>query len=366
MKIHLKLLMPPFLFPRQQHRTSSQVEVPEIAQFKLSERLYNLNLTQSNFNRTLSTRSNAQYGKASAPAKIPQAPKKSSNNAPSKDTNKKKDPDPDPGAQRRSKRIQQKSGNRNKIIGFKMATVRTGKISADILQITSKITIPKWPPKSDFPTDVLKYMKKNATEKQALKLMKRNKYFIREECPYIYFGDYVLLAQHYVHQAYSPPNVTYYTIKELPNNLGINKTLCILHENLLSQFISKCVTCDLKCLDFVNNNWGKIEKISYDNFKALASSGRLEILDLGPTIVTSNNGEIIPYESLLDHTPELRCLCLKYNQYLQLSQKLIEKICASNLEKLILGGLPKNFERDALLAHIAKKKPNLQVHLVFK
>uniref|UniRef100_A0AC35G168 Uncharacterized protein n=1 Tax=Panagrolaimus sp. PS1159 TaxID=55785 RepID=A0AC35G168_9BILA len=138
-------------------------------------------------------------------------------------------------------------------------------------------------------------------------------------------------------------------------------TLNIQHENLLSQFISKCVTCDLKCLWFTNVCW-IIEKISYDDFKILTSSGRLKMLDLGKTIVTSKNGEVIPYESLLDHTPALRFLYLKYNQYLQLSQKFIEKICASNLEVFAVYQLPKNFEKEILLANVAKKKPNLRVH----
>uniref|UniRef100_A0A914PV50 Uncharacterized protein n=1 Tax=Panagrolaimus davidi TaxID=227884 RepID=A0A914PV50_9BILA len=243
-----------------------------------------------------------------------------------------------------------------------MAIVRTAKISVNILQITSKIKIPKWPPKSDFPTDILKYMKNNATEKQALKLMKTNKYFIREKCPFIRFGVRVFLTQEYVLQYLSIRDVMNYRIEKLPNNLGICGTLHIGNESLLSQFISKCVTCDLKDLVFIN----KIEKISYDDFKFLTSTGRLETLCLGQTIVTSNNGEIIPYESLLDHTPELRSLCLEYNQYLQLSQKFIDKICASNLKVFGVYELPENFERETLLAKIAKKKPNLQVYLYFK
>uniref|UniRef100_A0A914P0V1 Uncharacterized protein n=1 Tax=Panagrolaimus davidi TaxID=227884 RepID=A0A914P0V1_9BILA len=244
-----------------------------------------------------------------------------------------------------------------------MANYRNGKISADILQITSKIKIPKWPPKSDFPADILKFMKKNATEKQALKLMKTNKYFIREKCPFIYFDDYFVLTQNFVHQTHSTPKAMYYRIEELPNNLGISGTLNVQHENLLSQFISKCIIFDLKCLNF---NWLKNVKISYNDFKFLTSSGRLEKLDLGPTNVTSKNGEIIPYESLLDHTPALRRLCLEYNRYLILSQKFIEKICASNLEKFEVFKLPKNFEREAFLAYLAKKKPNLRVLLHFK
>uniref|UniRef100_A0A914R020 Uncharacterized protein n=1 Tax=Panagrolaimus davidi TaxID=227884 RepID=A0A914R020_9BILA len=244
-----------------------------------------------------------------------------------------------------------------------MAKVQTAKISADILQITSKITISKWPPKSDFPADILKFMKKNATEKQALKLMKTNKYFIREKCPFIYFDDYFVLTQNFVHQTHSTPKAMYYRIEELPNNLGICGTLHIQHENLLSHFISKCVMFDLKCLNF---NWTKNVKISYNDFKVLTSSGRLEKLDLGPTIVTSKNGEIIPYESLLNHTPALRRLCLEYNHYLKFSQKFIEKICASNLEKFEVFKLPINFKREALMSYMAKKKPNLRVLLYFK
>uniref|UniRef100_A0A914PNC1 Uncharacterized protein n=1 Tax=Panagrolaimus davidi TaxID=227884 RepID=A0A914PNC1_9BILA len=242
-----------------------------------------------------------------------------------------------------------------------MATVRTAKISADILHITSTITIPKWPPKSDFPADILKYMKKDATEKQALKLMKTNKYFIQKKCPFIYLGDNVTLTQNFVH---SPSNNC--RINELPNNLGVSGELYINRGDLLTQFISKCVICDLKELTFTNTNWYMIEKISYDDFKFLTSSGRLEILSLGKKIVTSNTGEIIPYESLLDHTPALQYLRLEYNQNLQLSQKFIEKICASNLEVFEVYQLPKDFEREALLAKMEKKKPNLRVYFSFK
>uniref|UniRef100_A0AC35GIK8 Uncharacterized protein n=1 Tax=Panagrolaimus sp. PS1159 TaxID=55785 RepID=A0AC35GIK8_9BILA len=243
-----------------------------------------------------------------------------------------------------------------------MATVRTAEISADILQITSTIIIPKWPPASDFPDNILKYMKKNATEKQALKLMKANKYFIREKCPFIYFGDNVTLSKNFVHQIFFSSNRMDYRFDKLPNNLGIYGTLDIRHENSLSQFISKCVACDLKCL-YLPNNWWKIGKISYDDFKVLTSSGRLERLSLGETIVTSDNGEIIPYEFHLEHTPSLRILCLKYNNCLQLSQKFTEKICASKFEIFQVFELPKKFKREALLAKMAKKKPNLLVEL---
>uniref|UniRef100_A0A914QB32 Uncharacterized protein n=1 Tax=Panagrolaimus davidi TaxID=227884 RepID=A0A914QB32_9BILA len=244
-----------------------------------------------------------------------------------------------------------------------MATVRTAKISADILQITSTIKIPKWPPKSDFPADILDYMKKNSTEKRTLKLMKTNKYFIRKKCPFIYLGDRVRLTQNLVHQIFSQTNIKSYRIEELPNNLGICGTLYIREKNLLSQFISKCVLYDLKCIFFTNHYWIN-EKFSYDDFNVLTSSGGLEKLGLGNTIVTSNTGRIIPYESLLDHTPALRSLCLEYNNYLKLSQKFIEKICASNLEKFTVYKLPENFETKAFLANMANKKPQLRVHLI--
>uniref|UniRef100_A0A914PAM8 Uncharacterized protein n=1 Tax=Panagrolaimus davidi TaxID=227884 RepID=A0A914PAM8_9BILA len=206
-----------------------------------------------------------------------------------------------------------------------MAKIQTAKISADILQITSTIKTPKWPPASDR----------------------------------------VRLTQNFVHQIFSPSNAVVYRTEELPNNLGISGTLYIREKNLLSQFISKCVLCDLKCVFFTNDYWIN-EKISYDDFTALTSSGRLEKLGLGNTIATLNNGEIVPYESLLEHTPALRCLCLKCNQYLQLSQKFMEKICASNLEKFTVFQLPVNFETKAFLANMAKKKPQLRVRLFFK
>uniref|UniRef100_A0AC35GCT7 Uncharacterized protein n=1 Tax=Panagrolaimus sp. PS1159 TaxID=55785 RepID=A0AC35GCT7_9BILA len=198
--------------------------------------------------------------------------------------------------------------------------------------------------------------------------MKANKYFIRENCPFIYFGDNVSLTQNFVEQALKHSAhagalcLMNYGIEELPNNLGINGTLYIRKENFLSHFISKCVTCDLKSLIF---GWCINEKVTYDDFKFLTSSGLLEKLCLGKTIITSNNGEIIPYETLLEHTPALRFLYLEYNNYLKLSHKFIDKICASNLEVLKVCQLPENFERDAILAYLAKKKPNLRARLFF-
>uniref|UniRef100_A0A914QD73 Uncharacterized protein n=1 Tax=Panagrolaimus davidi TaxID=227884 RepID=A0A914QD73_9BILA len=50
----------------------------------------------------------------------------------------------------------------------------------EIDRITSNIKIPKSPPPSHFPSDVLRYIKSNPNLKQALYSMKVNKYFLHE------------------------------------------------------------------------------------------------------------------------------------------------------------------------------------------
>uniref|UniRef100_A0A914Q9X9 Uncharacterized protein n=1 Tax=Panagrolaimus davidi TaxID=227884 RepID=A0A914Q9X9_9BILA len=58
--------------------------------------------------------------------------------------------------------------------------------------IISNIKLPKSPPSSDFPADVLKYMNKNPRSKEVVKLMKMNKYFVLGKCIWSFIVDFIL------------------------------------------------------------------------------------------------------------------------------------------------------------------------------
>uniref|UniRef100_A0A914Q5D7 Uncharacterized protein n=1 Tax=Panagrolaimus davidi TaxID=227884 RepID=A0A914Q5D7_9BILA len=109
--------------------------------------------------------------------------------------------------------------------------------------------------------------------------------------------------------------------------------------------------------------WASLE--NYLAFKFLTASGKIKELELNQTIVTLKNGNVVPYEILLQHTPNLRVLKITYDPQKRLSKKVVLKICESNLEKLVLEGLTGDFKFESFLAAIAKKKPNLDIHLHF-
>uniref|UniRef100_A0A914PNY3 Uncharacterized protein n=1 Tax=Panagrolaimus davidi TaxID=227884 RepID=A0A914PNY3_9BILA len=139
----------------------------------------------------------------------------------------------------------------------------------------------------------------NANPRQATKLMKVNKYFIQEKRPFVNYGNRVFLYQYLVRFNNSK---TYYKIHELPNNLGISGTLTIGHEIHLSQLIPKIAICDLKRL-ILNS-----QKVFFEDFKCLTSSDNFKELELHSTIIYYKNGEIVPYEIILDSIPSLYSL----------------------------------------------------------
>uniref|UniRef100_A0A914PMZ2 Uncharacterized protein n=1 Tax=Panagrolaimus davidi TaxID=227884 RepID=A0A914PMZ2_9BILA len=167
--------------------------------------------------------------------------------------------------------------------------------------IISKLTIPLYPPSSNFPSDVLKYMKANANPnpKSSVKLMKLNKFFLQEKCPFTFLGQRVTLFQ----DCLKGRRYKEYKLDELPNNLGFSDGICVEDGSLLPQLMSKTVACELETLTL------KAQQISFDGFKFLISSGKIKRLELHNSCVINENDEIIPYEDLLDLIiPSLRTL----------------------------------------------------------
>uniref|UniRef100_A0A914QW14 Uncharacterized protein n=1 Tax=Panagrolaimus davidi TaxID=227884 RepID=A0A914QW14_9BILA len=223
--------------------------------------------------------------------------------------------------------------------------------------IISNFKIPKSPPSCDFPSDVLKHMKKNANPKQAIKLSKLNKYFIQEKCPFIYFGDNIHAHNNSVSFCNNLEHKNY-KINEIPNNLGIGIRFIVHYENLLPQLISKILICDLKRL-YINQD----AKLFFEDFKFLTSSKSFFELSLHGKVVDKD--EIVPYEILLENVPSLRCFFISRLSPLHLTNNFFEKFCASNLEELYLCSLTKFFDVESFLNSM-KKKPNLRIHLRFE
>uniref|UniRef100_A0A914QW89 Homing endonuclease LAGLIDADG domain-containing protein n=1 Tax=Panagrolaimus davidi TaxID=227884 RepID=A0A914QW89_9BILA len=177
----------------------------------------------------------------------------------------------------------------------------------DVERIVSNIKIPKSSPQCRFPSDVLKNMKKNANPKRALKLMKLNKFFLQEKCPFIHFAGITDSFGDSVIAGFWTSKQKRYPIDKLPNNIGIGDALILrllFKAEYLSHFISKIIICDIKQLKCFNL------RILYDEFKFLTSSGRVENVELKDTFVTSKKGEIISYENLLGLLPSLMYLKL--------------------------------------------------------
>uniref|UniRef100_A0A914QN89 Uncharacterized protein n=1 Tax=Panagrolaimus davidi TaxID=227884 RepID=A0A914QN89_9BILA len=223
-------------------------------------------------------------------------------------------------------------------------------------RIISNFKIPKSPPPSDFPLDVLKHMKKNANPKLVIKLSKLNKYFIHEKCPFIYLGDNVDISNDSV-SVWNQGRKNY-KINEIPNNLGIGRIFHVYYENLLPQLISKVVICDLKYLYIYTD-----AKLSFNDFKFLTSSESFFKLGLYGKVVDEDG--IVPYETLLENAPFLRHFSIGHSSPLHLTKRFFEKFTASNLEKLFLYDLTKFFDVEIFLNSM-KKKPNLHIYFQFE
>uniref|UniRef100_A0AC35EVN6 Uncharacterized protein n=1 Tax=Panagrolaimus sp. PS1159 TaxID=55785 RepID=A0AC35EVN6_9BILA len=207
-------------------------------------------------------------------------------------------------------------------------------------RIGKKVKLAKSPPISEFPADVLKYMKENATPKQIIKSMNVIKYFLPKKCPFTYFGnenfnEYAFLNENTL--LVCTPQHIECKLNDIPNNLGISGKLSVWDGRALPKLISKIIVCDIKCLHLY------APRISYSAFKFLTASGKLKELELKKTIVTLKNGFVVPYEILLENTPNLRKKPnLDIRLYFEYSVNTRQNINLY-MDKVISAGLAKSF-----------------------
>uniref|UniRef100_A0A914PSB4 FBD domain-containing protein n=1 Tax=Panagrolaimus davidi TaxID=227884 RepID=A0A914PSB4_9BILA len=179
--------------------------------------------------------------------------------------------------------------------------------------LLSNVKIPCGNPSNDFPSDVLKHIRNNAIPEQTLKLMKVCKYFLYKKFPLNYVANIDGFSN------FGQPTLEYYqkvgnnfvkfevvSLNDIPNNLCIGGEMELRnHLNFVISLIPKIFACELKCLIFYY-----LTNIEYAHFKLLTLFGKVEKLALIESTIIYNNGEIVPYENLLDHVPVLQRLKL--------------------------------------------------------
>uniref|UniRef100_A0AC34F6N0 Uncharacterized protein n=1 Tax=Panagrolaimus sp. ES5 TaxID=591445 RepID=A0AC34F6N0_9BILA len=164
------------------------------------------------------------------------------------------------------------------------------------------------PPSSDFPSDVLKWMKINAKPKMALKLMQCHKYFQHPEFPYSIIEDVEYYFDGY-EQYFSALDAEYLNDDELFESIkNITKNLWITHgislievpTSIISCLIPKIAVCDISKLDLVN------QQLSINEFKFLTASGRIKVLDFYNTSVKNENGEPVFVDEYFEFLPNVK------------------------------------------------------------
>uniref|UniRef100_A0A914P976 Uncharacterized protein n=1 Tax=Panagrolaimus davidi TaxID=227884 RepID=A0A914P976_9BILA len=159
--------------------------------------------------------------------------------------------------------------------------------------------LPTTPPPSDFPSDVLKWMKKNAKPKAELKLMQTCKYFLYQKFPYVLVKD----SMNGTNEHPSAP-----TFKFNYRNIHLNKIaikfwltgkLAIRTETNFNTLFPKIAVCEIKSLSLLDLC------ITFEHFNFLTDSGNITTLYLFNAIIKNLNGSNVPLEDILEGLPNL-------------------------------------------------------------
>uniref|UniRef100_A0A914PZ25 F-box domain-containing protein n=1 Tax=Panagrolaimus davidi TaxID=227884 RepID=A0A914PZ25_9BILA len=157
-------------------------------------------------------------------------------------------------------------------------------------------------PLSDFPSDVLKWMKINAKPKMLLKLMKCCKYF--QHFPE--FPFFVVKKFHTINNWVETLNGKFLTYEGERGFEKINKKLWITdilaisgQANIFSSIFPKIALCDVYKLSIYG------QKLSFDEFKFLTCSGNVKHLDITKTFINHENGDPVFIDSILKCVPNV-------------------------------------------------------------
>jgi hypothetical protein len=168
-----------------------------------------------------------------------------------------------------------------------------------VLLLTKRII--SYPPASSFPTDVLKYIKKNATPGQALKFMHVCKYFCYQKFPFYpvkyVIGNYSRFEfPGWLLRSIPENNLQYFDkIKNVPPNLWVTEWLEIFNETrVIYDLMPKIAYCECSSLILKN------QILRFDDYVMLTKAGKVDNLYFCNTHIKFDNGKIVPFERLLE------------------------------------------------------------------
>uniref|UniRef100_A0A914Q5D9 F-box domain-containing protein n=1 Tax=Panagrolaimus davidi TaxID=227884 RepID=A0A914Q5D9_9BILA len=163
-------------------------------------------------------------------------------------------------------------------------------------------------PSSDFPSDILKWMKIKANPKMLLKLMKCCKYF--QHFPE--FPFFVVKEAFYDGDprpsSFTTLNDEMYLMEEeyIKNNdkkIWVTNDFGIYDPKLVfSTILPKYAVFDIRFLVLYH------QKLSFEELKILTASGTIEKMNFEDTIFKSENGKQVFIDSILECVPNLASL----------------------------------------------------------
>jgi|UniRef100_A0AC35FHT3 hypothetical protein len=206
--------------------------------------------------------------------------------------------------------------------------------------------------KSDFPIDVLKYMKANATPTMALKLMFYSKYFLHQVFPYTVVKLVrPFLGELYYYQTLNGEFHEWISSAGIPSNLWITssiETQTKSIQNAVSYLLSKTVVCDINKLELFN------QTITVKEFKFLGHV--LKDFDMRLSRILKENDETLTLEDIFECLPHIEKMRIQSPLPSFSSITAAKEIYCSTLRSLyVTFSLPNdNFDIESFMEFIKK------------
>lgn len=156
------------------------------------------------------------------------------------------------------------------------------------------VKIPHSPPtSSDFPVDILRFMKKNASPKQILNLMQSIKYFLPPKFPFFVFRNFC-------RRKYKLNE-----IEKFAENLWLKGNFNILgRDDIAFTLLSKAVVCDISSMTLSDVD------ILFEDFKKLVKFNKVRFAHFELNFkVVYGSGEIVPWEVIFSHLSSIKYFC---------------------------------------------------------
>uniref|UniRef100_A0AC34G558 Uncharacterized protein n=1 Tax=Panagrolaimus sp. ES5 TaxID=591445 RepID=A0AC34G558_9BILA len=207
--------------------------------------------------------------------------------------------------------------------------------------------IPFSPPPSNFPPDVLKWIKENANPKTAPKTM--------QICKYFQYPDFFAVKtmegndQGWRYRSRLDINNRNMDLQALTSKIWITEELVICSEMALIFLLPKIRIYSLELTNF---------DIPFDEFKILTAAGKIRTLKLKGIFVIDENGDDVPMEDILKEVPKIEDLILERDVNSFISPKNVP----SSLKKIMVWDVKEGFDFETCFKLI---KNNPQIFFIF-